>query len=569
MIQIRKALPAIILTMILLAQISSSVRADTKKIDGFGIGSGTHLRVGTAGLSSALDEQQWMGVHWSREDLPWSEVEYPIGQMRTELPFGEAYWDFNLLLSESAQRDIQVVFILDYQPYYLRDQPFSPDVFLAAWERYVKLAVDTFGDKVDAWEIENEMNSRMFWGKVVRSDGGNAEPDPAFYARMLQAAYKIIKQKDPGDVVVLGGLVTITDSDCATNPYVYLGGLYNLGAWDSFDVISFHPYWSANNPEAFIPRGKAHSPDTGACLDSVATRNLIGETRELRDLANKLGAKPIWITEIGWSNDWLVQRPSERGTTTDVVEADYLVRTYVPLLSEEGMDKLFWYTQVEPLNSAENFTLGSNGKQAFRNLSLLLNGGKALGQVQGQNDRGGAADDDVYEYRFSNSGKTIVVAWKARGGDVVRNVALQDISASTVRVYLCDAEDISDTAGIELAVNSNSIQVDLTEHSVLIVFEDANLLEKAWNDFVESVQKWWDEQSESVQRQIKEWWNEQSKKLADQFDQWWADFQKQLQAWFEQQLANWINQLCGGSAFILPSLALTLFISRRSVKRKR
>jgi len=138
-----------------------------------------------------------------------------------------------------------------------------------------------------------------------------------------------------------------------------------------------------------------------------------------------------------------------------------------------------------------------------------------------------------------------------------------------VRVYLCDAEDISDTAGIELAVNSNSIQVDLTEHSVLIVFEDANLLEKAWNDFVESVQKWWDEQSESVQRQIKEWWNEQSKKLADQFDQWWADFQKQLQAWFEQQLANWINQLCGGSAFILPSLALTLFISRRSVKRKR
>ncbi len=569
-------LSVLILAMILLAQFSSAAQADSKKIDGFGIGSGTHLRVGTTGLSAALDEQQWMGVHWSREDLPWEEVEGTRGNFQTTYPFDYgsgiyALRDYNMLLTESAKRDIQVVFILGARAGYMAPRgrgnyiP-TPDEFQQQWEEYVTWAVNTFGDQVSAWEINNEMNSRMFWGKVVSPTlDGKVDPDPAFYyERILQPAYRIIKQKDPNDIIILGGLVTITDSDCATNPFVYLGQLHDLGAWNSFDAIGFHPYWDTN-PEAFIQRGKAHDPNTGACMEGMtATRNLIGEMREARDLANKFGSKPIWVTEIGWNESWLASRAAERDTSTDVIEADYLVRTYVPLLSENGIDKIFWYTQIEhPLATNEDFRLGNNGKQALRNLSILLNGGEALGQVQGQNDKGGAADDDAYEYRFKNNGKTIIVAWKARGGDAPRTVSIQNIPTESVRVYQADGADISDTTGNELIVVSNSVNVDLTERPVFIVFEETNAAKKAWDDFIINLGKWWDKQNEAIQRQIKEWRDEQTKKLADWFDQWWEDFQKQLADWFEQQAIGFLEQLCNGSAFILPSLAVMIAVSRK------
>lgn len=566
--RIQIVLSVIILTILLFAPHSSPARADTKKIDGFGIG-GPHLRVGTTGLSSALDEQQWMGVHWSREDLPWGEVNPSQGSFRSAYGFRYADdqpdvpRDFNLWLTESSKRGIQVLFILDYRANYLPENV-SQDEFLARWEEYVHWAVDTFGEQVNVWEIENEMNSPSFWVKVTYQ----ITMDPAFYSRMLRSAYTIIKDKDPNDIVLVGGLVTMGVAfPCENSPFTYLKQINENGAWGYFDVVSFHPYWwnsSPNNPEAFIYRGNS-------CEGESSTRNLVQEVRELRDFTKQIGAKPVWITEIGWNDSSLIQRASERGTSADIVESDYLVRTYVPLLSENGVDKVFWYTQVEAYNSGEDFALNSNAKQALRNLSILLNGGEALGQVQGQNDKGGAADDDAYEYRFKNNGKTIIVAWKARGGDAARTVAIQNIPVDTVRTYPADAGDVADTAGSEMAVVSDTVNVDLTERPIFIVFEESGMMEQAWNEFVKNLGQWWTEQSETIQRQIKDWWEAQYKKLEDwftqSFNQWWDDFQKQLQVWFEQQLIVFFEQLCGTSAFIVPSLAVTIALSKRRPRR--
>jgi len=53
---------------------SGSANHTKKEIDGFGMGSSSHLRVGSERLSEALDELKLMNVRWVREEFPWSEI---------------------------------------------------------------------------------------------------------------------------------------------------------------------------------------------------------------------------------------------------------------------------------------------------------------------------------------------------------------------------------------------------------------------------------------------------------------------------------------------------------------
>lgn len=550
-------------------------------IDGFGIGSGTHLRIGAQILQSALDHQQEMGIRWTREDLPWAEVEPSPDMFRWEYGFQlengqSAPRDFVRLISEAGKRDIEVILILDYRPSYLPDNV-SPEEFLARWENYVQHAVDKFGDQVDYWEIQNEPNSRFFWGKVVRNDGTSANIDSAYYSRILRSAYRIIKQKAPTDQVLIGGLVTMTEGDCATNPFVYLKRLHDLGAWNSFDIISFHPYWWPNPPEQVVARGKAHELDSGSCLEQTANRTLIEEVRQMRRLAEQFGAKPIWITEIGWNEIGLLQRANERGTVSDIVEADYLVRTYVPLLSEPGIDKVFWYTQYESVNSGEDFTLGEIGQQALSNLSFLLTSSVPIGQYQGQNDHGNLEDDDVYEYRFEKDGKTIIIAWKARGGDAPREVIFQNINSERAWQYGIDTTEISKGTAKELVVSDATLSTELSERPIIIIFDGGSTTIPSGQETPpDDDLKWW----QKLQKDwtyfwdgVGTWWNELPQRITDTIDgleAWWRDLPRRIEEELLKWLLDWLdkkaNKLCG-AAGLVPVMAVVIY-SRRRIWRK-
>jgi gas vesicle protein len=309
-------------------------------------------------------------------------------------------------------------------------------------------------------------------------------------------------------------------------------------------------------PDEFIERGLHYNLFTKACETTATALSLLAEVRGVLDITNGLGPKPLWITEIGWKREWLDHWAAVHGTTADIIEAAYLARTYVPLLSEAGVEKVFWYTQTNLEDPV--FNLGPGGQRALGNLSALLNNSQPLGQVQGQNDRGRPGDDDVYEYRFARHGKQIVVLWKARGGMAARDVLVSNVLSDTVRLYPIDALDVPPAGGSLLTANNDAVTVTLNEQPVLLVFTPRSSWDTFWRDLRTRIEDWW----QNAQSNISDWWTEQQAKLARwweeqrailerQVAQWLDDLQRQLEDAVQKQIEEALNELCG-AAFVLP-----------------
>lgn len=551
-------------------------------IDGFGIGS-AHIRVGTEGLKSMLDAQHTMGIRWAREEIPWELVEPEQDNFRWSYRYDlKRSHDFDKLLSELHQRNIEVVAVLDYGPRYLQGDPehgdrVLPEILLSRWRTYVQRVVNQFGDRINYWEIQNEVNSREFWGKVVTENSTkqppdvSATPDPWLYAKMLHVAHDIIKGSDPNDVVIASGLAGYHGdlAHCATNYSNYLVELYDVGAWGAFDVVAVHPYRvgpdnSGHPPETIVERGMGYDLAVRHCTQEPVTYSLLQETRLLRDLVLRLGTKPIWITEIGWQDPWLNQSGYRSGQP-DVVRADYLVRTYVLLLSEPGVDKVFWYTQVDD----QGFALGTNGQDAMRTTATFLTNSRPLGQVHGQSDLGRPGDDDVYEYRFEKDGALIVVLWKARGGEVYRDVAVDNLDGGTLRMYMLDTKDLTATGGEEVTIVDGKVVVHLNEHPVFLVVAPRTGWDRFWHDLKrrfadlwstlrDKLTKWWGSQWD----RLKLWSDAQLYNLQQQIDRWLNDLNRWMQEEIQHQLEAWLHQICG-SAVVPGGLVIAYFTIRR------
>jgi polysaccharide biosynthesis protein PslG len=93
------------------------------------------------------------------------------------------------------------------------------------------------------------------------------------YGNLLKAIYPAIKGVDPGAQVLVAGLVS-------PEPAVsFLSAIAANGGWNSFDILSVHPYTD--------PKGSEEGQIGAASIGQVKT------------LADRLGAKPIWATEFG------------------------------------------------------------------------------------------------------------------------------------------------------------------------------------------------------------------------------------------------------------------------------
>jgi hypothetical protein len=104
-----------------------------------------------------------------------------------------------------------------------------------------------------AWEIGNEPE-QSWWGGPMSTQT---------YLSLLQIAYPIIKAANP-DAIIVGPAV-------ATSGASFLNELKGIGGFNYLDVISTHYY---------IKYGQT---------DLQAIKNVVA------------GAKPIWITETGWT----------------------------------------------------------------------------------------------------------------------------------------------------------------------------------------------------------------------------------------------------------------------------
>ncbi len=300
-----------------------------------------------ATMHGPADQLQQLGVGWVREDF----------QMGRIMPSRDQFdWSFHdAAVDALTQRGINIVGILGGPtPTWANASggfyPPSPQDFAA----FCSAVVSRYQGRVSHWEIWNEP-----------ADVGGAHwspaPNPAAYTLLLKAAYASIKAADPNARVLIGGDVSPEPSAS------FLRQVAQNGGWNSFDIISIHPYTDDQS------QNSTGSPETG--------RIGISGFNQIKSLAQELGNKPIWVTEYGWSTGG----PGSRGIYSPQQQADFLVRGGV-MLRAYGAERVISYAYSDE-NDKQYGIVGANfgapkpAFQAFKTLNHQLSGTTPAGML--------------------------------------------------------------------------------------------------------------------------------------------------------------------------------------------
>jgi hypothetical protein len=232
------------------------------------------------------------------------------------------YATFKAVIQGASQRGMQVVFVVTGNADGSNAPPADPDAFATAVGNFAA-QMQTVGGAA-AYEVWNEEDETEFWGAVV---------DAGRYAAILKAVYPKIKQGDPGAKVLLGPLTG--------NNYNFLGQVYAAGAGSSFDAASVH-----TDTACLVDPPSSFYREDG----KVARFTFLG-FRSVRDVmvANGDAAKPIWMTELGWTTTtstcargmWAGQKPSG---VSEAAQAANLKEAYHCLAGYPYVETGLWFT---------------------------------------------------------------------------------------------------------------------------------------------------------------------------------------------------------------------------------
>ena len=149
--------------------------------------------------------------------------------------------------------------------------PTDPDVFA----RFAAVAVERYGDQVEAWEIWNEPNSGLFW----------TDPDPDRYVDLLAAAVPPLRAADPTASIVTGGLAPADDvPGSEISPEAFLEAVLEVADPALIDAVGIHPYSFPADPS-----DRSLEWNLFARLPDIHRRVAESADRPI----------PIWLTEFG------------------------------------------------------------------------------------------------------------------------------------------------------------------------------------------------------------------------------------------------------------------------------
>jgi hypothetical protein len=288
----------------------------------FGVVAALGNRVRSDEIDRAVGLLREAGVQWQREEIFWHEVQ--------KQPDGPYDWDgneagmFNYDKAIAAQHaaGIQLLGLLDYSPAWFKGKAPRPEEWIDDWGDFVYNTVARYGRErgvIKYWELWNEPNLAV----TGYETGLYTVAD---FVRVLEVGRAAAKAADPEAQIVLGGLASIWSEPPSPYHYDYfdyLDRVARLGGWKHVDILAIHPY----RPDS--PEGEAWRRD-----QSLTFRE---EFQRLDALLAIYGAKPVWLTELGW--------PSSKGHlgVDPDTQAFYLVRSYMLALSHPGIEKIFWY----------------------------------------------------------------------------------------------------------------------------------------------------------------------------------------------------------------------------------
>jgi hypothetical protein len=239
---------------------------------------------------------------WVRVFLQWSDIEPTQGNY--DASWIQVYQRFFAAIPAATKVDIDVV----GAPAWANGGSSSiaaPPLNDADFAGFMNYIVNTFHGRVAAWEIWNEEASPDWWTGT-----------PLQFASLLKAAYPAVKSADPKAIVIVGA-----------NDPTFLSALYTAGAQGSFDAVAVHTDTACNITSPYVYE---YNPNT----TTVNQYFFLGFTGiHTLMAANGDAAKPIYMTEIGWSSTsaecetgaWAGQK---LGGVTQPTQATYLAQAY-------------------------------------------------------------------------------------------------------------------------------------------------------------------------------------------------------------------------------------------------
>ncbi len=433
-----------------------------------GIGVCTHMSTGRE-IEPTVKAADSVDAPWIRDEIKWNAVEKTIGVL--EIPQYASWVD------EAREKGMNTLCILCYgNPIYpagkvtedevaaggniecalpARDgDPLTveDDIYFDAYINYVDFVSKEMAGKIDAYEIWNEPDIKIFNAKDATASD---------YTALLKEAYKTIKKNDP-DVIILGGVLAGNTA--------FLDEMLSVGAAEYMDALSYHYYLGTKTPES---RAKSAS-------DNIAS---VVKKHGLTEL-------DLWLTETGWANSLVDEEQQAKYIVKNAVfyedflkdnnlEGQYFSYELhnssaigdVPGNTDyEGSLGLF-YSDYSPKPSAKSVTVYNNavnGKElaSFREIQY------GLGFKAAYNARFEAAD-----------GKTAYLLWSY--GE--KEVSIE-LSSGTAKAYDMSGKLICELTqpGNYTVVSSDSpIVIDCTSSDITAEFE-LNIIERIV-DFVYSL----------------------------------------------------------------------------------
>jgi hypothetical protein len=243
---------------------------------------------------------------------------------------------------------------------------FTPPARAADYGAFARYAAGAVPG-ADAWEIWNEEDDNGFW---------EHGPQVAAYTRLLRAAYPAIKSVQPSDTVVVGGMV---GQDVA-----FLNGIYANGGKGYFDAVGAHTDFAC-----LVEDPSQYYRDPNGWLG----RYTFSGYRELHYVMSRHGdgAKPIWLTEIGWNTSTTQPGSCARGQhahmkpagVSEAFQAAMVTRAYECLAADNYVQVALWFSLQDADNGPEDdHRLGlirhdGTHKPAYDAFARLHNGVKA------------------------------------------------------------------------------------------------------------------------------------------------------------------------------------------------
>ena len=289
------------------------------------IGLSTHLQWSGEPIARQVAALRDAGVRWIREDFRWGEIEPRRGRFRWRRT--------DQLMAATAAEGVDVLAILDYSAPWAASGPEEqfPPRDPADFARYARAVVDRYGEDGAFWEDRDDvrpLRAIEIWNEPWGYFFWKPDPDPAAYAKLARATARTVRDaRADVQVLVPADLLQVrTDGSIAPWFEALLDADPRLP--QLVDGWTVHPYPSPRDRPPADPRADR--------------RWTYGRVELVREIARRRdAARPIWITELGWST-----APQAEESVTEREQARYVADALDRALNDwdDFVERIFIYS---------------------------------------------------------------------------------------------------------------------------------------------------------------------------------------------------------------------------------